>query len=127
MQRNHYAIAVLSLLSAWLGAGTALAAPARDGDSLLTTSWPAEDVCAWPGQAGSFRAGLAEADPLEPAGGLCAGTALTAYPAPAIPDDMPTQVPEAPSYLLLLSGCGLILLKRRRHVQAEPWANQPVG
>lgn len=127
MLRHRSLTTVLVLLSAWLCAGNALASPAFDGDSLLTASWPAEDVCAWPGQAGSFRAGLSEADALEPAGGLCAGTALTAYPARAIPDDMPTQVPEAPSYWFLLSGCGLILLKRRRHVRAEPWANQPVG
>lgn len=100
------------------GAGAAAAEAAFA--PLTETARPAEEVCAWPGQAGSFSAGLAEDDQL--AAPCSAGTA-TAH---AVPDDMPTGVPQAPSYLLLLSGCGAILLKRRKHVRAEPWAHQPI-
>jgi hypothetical protein len=133
MPQNPATVAAMLLLSACLSAGAAMAAPAlaqiqtqaADGDSLLAASWPAEDICAWPGQAGSFRAGLVQADEL--ANGPCDSDALTAYPARTVPDDMPTEVPEAPPYLLLLAGCGLILLKRSHYVQAAPWSNQPIS
>jgi hypothetical protein len=88
--------------------------------SLMETAQPQEDVCAWPGQAGSFSAGLQADDDLT----APCGAGLQS--AQAVPDDMPTTVPQAPSYLLILSGCGALLLKRRKLVRAEPWAPQPI-
>ena len=88
--------------------------------SLTETAQPPEDVCAWPGQAGSFSAGLQADDDLAPPCGAGMQAAHT------VPDDMPTEVPQAPSYLLVLSGCGALLLKRRKLVRAEPWAPQPI-
>jgi len=106
------------------GASAADMAAMTNVPSLTETAQPLEDVCAWPGQAGSFSAGLAEEEELLAA--PCTGGTRPAYPVHAIPDNMPTEVPQAPSYLLLLSGCGAILLKRRKQAQAEPWAHQPI-
>lgn len=100
--------------------GAAAAEAMTTVPSLTETAQPQEDVCAWPGQAGSFSAGLQADDDLAAPCGAGMQAAHT------VPDDMPTEVPQAPSYLLILSGCGALLLKRRKLVRAEPWAPQPV-